>query len=152
MIRSGGKVEDAWKIPDTDETKINNWEDVVKGFLHDGGIYDEVQSHREDQNWLHKLLCQVGDIIESHAYCQQAQDSEITSWARAQHSEFAAWARAQHSEFAVWAWAKSEFAAWPSEVEKVWQPGNLVARKFLKNQALAESFFDPSPALSHKQK
>ena len=37
------------------------------------------------------------------------------------------------------------------EVEKVWQPGNLVARKFLRNQALAESFFDPSPALSHKQ-
>ena len=27
------------------------------------------------------------------------------------------------------------------EVEKVWQPGNLVARKFLKNQALAESFW-----------
>ena len=36
-------------------------------------------------------------------------------------------------------------------MEKVWQPGNLVARKFLRNQALAESFFDPSPALSHKQ-
>ena len=28
-----------------------------------------------------------------------------------------------------------------AEVEKVWQPGNLVARKFLKNQALAESFW-----------
>ena len=28
-----------------------------------------------------------------------------------------------------------------TEVEKVWQPGNLVARKFLKNQALAESFW-----------
>ena len=27
-----------------------------------------------------------------------------------------------------------------AEVEKVWQPGNLVARKFFKNQALAESF------------
>ena len=26
------------------------------------------------------------------------------------------------------------------EVEKVWQPGNLVSRKFLKNHALAESF------------
>ena len=37
------------------------------------------------------------------------------------------------------------------EVEKVWQPGNLVARKFFKNQALAESFLNPSPALSHKQ-
>ena len=30
---------------------------------------------------------------------------------------------------------------WPPEVEKVWQPGNLVARKFFKNQALAESFW-----------
>ena len=29
----------------------------------------------------------------------------------------------------------------PPEVEKVWQPGNLVARKFLKTQALAESFW-----------
>ena len=28
-----------------------------------------------------------------------------------------------------------------TELEKVWQPGNLVARKFLKNQALAESFW-----------
>ena len=28
-----------------------------------------------------------------------------------------------------------------SEVEKVWQPGNLIARKFLKNPALAESFW-----------
>ena len=28
-----------------------------------------------------------------------------------------------------------------SEVEKVWQPGNLVARKILKNEALAESFW-----------
>ena len=36
-------------------------------------------------------------------------------------------------------------------MEKVWQPGNLVARKVLKNQALAESFLDPSPVLSHKQ-
>ena len=27
------------------------------------------------------------------------------------------------------------------EVEKVWQPGNLVARKILKNEALAESFW-----------
>ena len=27
-----------------------------------------------------------------------------------------------------------------SEVQKVRQPGNLVARKFIKNQALAESF------------
>ena len=26
------------------------------------------------------------------------------------------------------------------EVEKVWQPGNLVARKILKNQAMKESF------------
>ena len=29
----------------------------------------------------------------------------------------------------------------PPEVEKVRQPGNLVARKFLKNQALTESFW-----------
>ena len=28
-----------------------------------------------------------------------------------------------------------------SVVEKVWKPGNLVARKFLKNQALAERFW-----------
>ena len=28
-----------------------------------------------------------------------------------------------------------------AEVEKVWQPGNLVARKFLKNQALVERFW-----------
>ena len=26
-------------------------------------------------------------------------------------------------------------------MEKVWQPGNLVARKFLKNKALAESLW-----------
>ena len=29
----------------------------------------------------------------------------------------------------------------PTEVEKLWQPGNLVARKFWKNKALAESFW-----------
>ena len=28
-----------------------------------------------------------------------------------------------------------------AEVEKVWQPGNLVARRILKNEALAESFW-----------
>ena len=28
-----------------------------------------------------------------------------------------------------------------SEVEKVWQPGNLVARKFVKNWTLGESFW-----------
>ena len=28
-----------------------------------------------------------------------------------------------------------------AEVEKVWQHGNLVARKFLKNQGLAERFW-----------
>ena len=39
----------------------------------------------------------------------------------------------------------------PPEVETVWQPGNLVARKFLKNHSLAEIFLDPSPALSQKQ-
>ena len=37
------------------------------------------------------------------------------------------------------------FSCWAlmcqSEVQKVRQPGNLVARKFLKNQALAESFW-----------
>ena len=38
-----------------------------------------------------------------------------------------------------------------AEVEKVWQPGNLVARKFLKNLSLADTFLDPSPALSQKQ-
>ena len=30
---------------------------------------------------------------------------------------------------------------WDAEVHKVRQPGNLVARKFLKNQVLAESFW-----------
>ena len=29
----------------------------------------------------------------------------------------------------------------PPKVEKVWQTGNLVIRKFLKNQALAENFW-----------
>ena len=34
---------------------------------------------------------------------------------------------------------------------KIWQPGNLVPRKFVKNQALAKSFLDPSSQLSQKQ-
>ena len=34
------------------------------------------------------------------------------------------------------------------KMEKVWQPGNLVARKFLENQALAEFFLDSSPTFS----
>ena len=38
-----------------------------------------------------------------------------------------------------------------AEAEKVRQPANLVARKFLKNQAVAESVLDLSSALSHKQ-
>ena len=39
-----------------------------------------------------------------------------------------------------------------AEVQKVRQPGNLVARKFLKNQALAESFWTlPSHFLMIKQ-
>ena len=29
----------------------------------------------------------------------------------------------------------------PPKVEKVWQPGNLVVRKFLKNKALTENFW-----------
>ena len=29
----------------------------------------------------------------------------------------------------------------PSEVQKVWQPGNLIARKFLKSKALEKSFW-----------
>ena len=32
-------------------------------------------------------------------------------------------------------------AAFQAEMEKMWQPGNLVARKFFKDQALAESFW-----------
>ena len=40
-----------------------------------------------------------------------------------------------------------------AEVEKVWQPGNLVSRKFLKNQALAERVFGSfSCTLSHEDK
>ena len=30
-----------------------------------------------------------------------------------------------------------------AEVQKVWQPGNLVARQFLKNDTLGESFGIP---------
>ena len=43
------------------------------------------------------------------------------------------------------------YAVMGAEVEKVWQPGNLVAKSFFRNQALAAIFLDPSPALSQKQ-
>ena len=51
-VRGGGKEEDASKVPNTDKSKGDRREEEVGGILHDKGVHDKVESHREDNKWL----------------------------------------------------------------------------------------------------